>query len=297
MNIFLAHAAEDRKAAESIALSLRGRGYKVFLDQDDLPPGRSFDQRIERAVEGSDVFIFLISPDSVADGRYTHTELLFARRKWKNPDGRVLPVMARKTPLEQIPPYLKAVGILEPRGDIAAETSATVKDMRPQYFSLSTKSRPLLATSVAVPTLAFGIAVWIFYPPFQNEQPKCEPGRSLWQLGQSYVCLEADRSGRRFSFKIPSPDFKAQGAKTNDVLFDGACTRVADGSCAFYEGKLYAFAGSRCRPLEYGAAGPATAGPTVTLDGMEPQIDQATCRVKPGGEQKRTFVFNWKHTF
>jgi hypothetical protein len=38
--------------------------------------------------------------------------------------------MVRKTPLEQVPSYLKAVTILEPAGNITAETSAAVDKMR-----------------------------------------------------------------------------------------------------------------------------------------------------------------------
>jgi hypothetical protein len=130
MNIFLAHASEDKETAESIAYSLRSRRHKVFLDQDDLPPGASYDQQIERAVKNSDIFIFLISPTSVAEGRYTLSELTFARQQWPDPNGHVLPVMTRKTPAKDIPPYLKAVTILEPRGNTAAETSAAVDKMR-----------------------------------------------------------------------------------------------------------------------------------------------------------------------
>jgi hypothetical protein len=130
MKIFLCHATEDKPTAESIAFSLRSRGHKVFLDRDDLPTGKSFDQRIQHAVNRSDAFVFLISPVSVAERHYTLTELAFARRKWPDPSGRVLPVMARKTPLKQVPPYLKAVTILDPVGNIAAETSAAVDEMR-----------------------------------------------------------------------------------------------------------------------------------------------------------------------
>jgi hypothetical protein len=106
MKIFLSHASQDNAVAESIAFSLRSRGYRVFLDRDDLPAGVSYDQQIERAVKDSDIFIFLISPDSVAEARYTLTELTFARHKWPDPNGRVLPVIGRKTPFEQVPSYL-----------------------------------------------------------------------------------------------------------------------------------------------------------------------------------------------
>jgi len=129
MKIFLSHASEDKSAAESIAFSLRSRGHKVFLDRDDLPPGQSYDQQIERAVKESDILIFLVSPSSVTSGRYTLTELAFARRKWQNPNGRILPVIARKTPFDEIPSYLKAVTLLEPLGNITAETCAAVDDL------------------------------------------------------------------------------------------------------------------------------------------------------------------------
>jgi hypothetical protein len=87
------YATEQKGVAEPIALSLRDRGHHVFLDQDDLPPGRTFDEQIQKAVEQSDVMIFLISPTSVAKGRYTRTELEFARAAWRHPANRVLPVM------------------------------------------------------------------------------------------------------------------------------------------------------------------------------------------------------------
>jgi hypothetical protein len=130
MKIFLCHASEDKATADSIAFSLRARGHQVFLDRDKLPAGASYDQQIERAVKASDIFIFLISPESVAQRRYTLTELEFARHKWPSPNAHVLPVMVRMTPLEQVPAYLKAVTILEPVGNVTAETSATVDAMR-----------------------------------------------------------------------------------------------------------------------------------------------------------------------
>lgn len=71
--------------------------------------------------------MFLISPDSVASGRYTLSELELAKEKWSHPRDRVLPVMVRPTPKEGIPPYLKAVTILHPRGSAAAEVTSAVQ--------------------------------------------------------------------------------------------------------------------------------------------------------------------------
>jgi TIR domain-containing protein len=130
VKIFIAYASEDKRAADAISLSLRNRGHRVFFDRDDLPAGTSYDQRIEHAIQDTDIFLFLISPDSVAEGRYSLTELRFAREKWLDPTGCVLPVLVRNTPRDQIPSYLNAVTILEPQGNTAAETSAAVEKMR-----------------------------------------------------------------------------------------------------------------------------------------------------------------------
>ena len=127
--IFLSYASEQKAVAEPIAFSLRDRGFEVFLDRDDLPAGRSFDEQIEFAVAKADLFIFLISPGSVAPGRFTLTELEFARRRWRRADGHVLPVMIADTDLGAVPSFLKSVNILQPAGNISAEVSSVVSAM------------------------------------------------------------------------------------------------------------------------------------------------------------------------
>lgn len=129
MKIFLSYASERREIAEPIAFSLRSRGFDVFLDRDDLPAGRSFDEQIERAIDAADLFIFLISPESIDRGRFTLTEVEFARRRWRKADGAVLPVLIAPTDLVDVPAYLRSVNILEPAGNVAAEVSAAVAAM------------------------------------------------------------------------------------------------------------------------------------------------------------------------
>ncbi|HEX7923930.1 MAG TPA: toll/interleukin-1 receptor domain-containing protein [Bradyrhizobium sp.] len=129
MRIFLSFPSELESQADNIAQSLRNCDHDVFFSHDDLPPGDSFDARVEKAIESSDFMVFLISPESVTKGRYTLSELAFAKGKWPNPSNRVLPVMMAPTPLDQVPAYLKAVTILEPQGSAAAETRAAVDRM------------------------------------------------------------------------------------------------------------------------------------------------------------------------
>ena len=99
-SIFLSYASEQSEAATHIELSLKGDGYSVFRDRTSLPPGESFDARIRTAIEESDLFIFLISRQSVSPGlalwaeaggslpflvwfRYVAVDSLF----WNTPSG------------------------------------------------------------------------------------------------------------------------------------------------------------------------------------------------------------------
>jgi hypothetical protein len=150
MQVFLSHASEQKALAETVAFSLRNRGYKVFLDKDDLPPGMSYDEQIEAAVRASDYMVFLVSPAAVAKGRYTLTELEYARRRWGTPHNRVLPVMAEATPMASVPEFLKAVTLLEPKGNAAAEISSAVAQA-----SASRDRRAL--TTLAIAGLASGL--------------------------------------------------------------------------------------------------------------------------------------------
>jgi hypothetical protein len=131
VRIFLSYASERRAAAEPIALALRGRGHAVFFDKDDPPGAESYDAQIETAVGESDLMIFLISPESVEPGRYTLTELAFARHRWRSARGRVLPVLIAPTPLERTPAYLTSVQILKPEGNAAAEVASFVDGIIP----------------------------------------------------------------------------------------------------------------------------------------------------------------------
>ena len=124
MTVFLSYAHEQRSIAEEISLALSTRGCDVFFDRYTLQPGLEYGEAIQKAVQTCDLFVFLISPDALRDGKYALTELGFAKKRWKNPSGKILPVMARPTLDSRIDLYLRAVTILYPQGNVAAEVAA-----------------------------------------------------------------------------------------------------------------------------------------------------------------------------
>lgn len=129
MNLFLSYASENSVIAEEIYFALVGSGHQVFFDKSALMPADNYDRHLREAFEVSDGMVFLISPHSVQAGGYALTELKYARHKWPHPQKRVLPVIVQPTDFEAIPAYLRAVTILEPEGNIAAEVTEAVNSL------------------------------------------------------------------------------------------------------------------------------------------------------------------------
>jgi hypothetical protein len=135
MRVFISYASEDKRIAEALAHSLRGRRHQVFFDVTDIAAASNYEEQIEEAIRRSHIFVFLISPDSVKPGNFTLTELAFAQRKWPHAANHVVSVVIRPTPPEEIPPYLSAVSILKPEGNPVTEASAAVNRLASRgYF-------------------------------------------------------------------------------------------------------------------------------------------------------------------
>jgi hypothetical protein len=126
MKIFLSFASEQRNIAEEVWLALEAEGHQVFYDKARLAAGLSYHSDIRKKLNSCDTFVFLVSPESTQPGKYTLTELKFAKKRWPNPSGKVLPVMLCSFRDVSLDPYLKAVTVLEPAGNIAAEVTAAI---------------------------------------------------------------------------------------------------------------------------------------------------------------------------
>ncbi len=164
MQIFLSYSNKDRFLAEDVQLALLGAGHSVFFDQANLPAGGDFYSQIEQAVKQSDIFIFLISSNSLTQGAYALTELMLARKKWPHPKEHVLPVLLHDIDLISVPPYLKSVTILKPEGNVAAEVVVAVSNMRcsevesPVDNNLKIKSKPTVPVGEEV---KYKVQIWV----------------------------------------------------------------------------------------------------------------------------------------
>lgn len=157
MNIFLSYSSARRDVAVRLKLALEAEQHDVFFDRDDLGAGEAYHQAIRNAVQAADLMVFLVSPESVAAGSYTLTELRLAEARWRRPAGHVLPVVVAATPKATIPPYLMAVTLLEPQGEPVAETVAAVAALaRPPNHT----KRWMVVAGLAAVLLAGGGYAW-----------------------------------------------------------------------------------------------------------------------------------------
>lgn len=157
VRIFVCHASEDARAAQEIALALRGAKFDVFIDEHDLPVAGDFHARIREAIRVADAFIFLITEHSLAPNKYTLSELGFAKEKWPHPGGRLFAVLLTSIPISSLDPYLRSVTILEPRGNVAADVCRVLVAERSKRHR---KWRLTAAVAVAA-LLISGLWLWL----------------------------------------------------------------------------------------------------------------------------------------
>lgn len=124
--IFLSHQPELESQAQEIAASIEAHGHRVL--RSGLSRTGDAGQRLTPPdmIERSQAYIFLITPQSIAPGTRTMSELQLAQAKWPVPDDHVLPVAVARTRLSDIPAYLRAVEILQPRGSLGVEIAAQI---------------------------------------------------------------------------------------------------------------------------------------------------------------------------
>lgn len=170
--------------------------HDVFFDRQDLQSGRGYDKLIRQEVESCDLFVFLVSPNSITKGRCMLTELKFATQQRRNLNGRILPVMVRPTQLSEIPAALTALDILDADGNLAAEVVARIAQMAgaPEEDEDSRRLNRLMiaGASTVVVILAALIGYSMSQPDFPitgeaiDEPSRVHSGRMVYTLYRTH---------------------------------------------------------------------------------------------------------------
>lgn len=154
MELFISYPSDQRDLAERLRLALEAEGHSVFTDRAELREGEAYHAALRDAIDDADAMVFLVTPRAIAPGSYALTELDHAQRRWRLPGGRVLPVLIEPTPIASIPPYLRSVTLLQPKGDAVAETVAAVDRLRRRA------RRPWWIGGAVALVLALGAVGW-----------------------------------------------------------------------------------------------------------------------------------------
>jgi TIR domain-containing protein len=175
--VFISYASEQRGLADAIAVRLRTSGHRAFVDHHDLEPAVSFDIALEAVVRRCQLFIFLVSPESVSRNRYTLTELRVAERCWPDPTDRVLPILVSPTAPDTIPAYLAQLHIVRLEANPVRDAVQAALMLLARQRTWPRRARPI--GFLAVLLIAIGmLAVWLWRretPPSANLAPAASP--------------------------------------------------------------------------------------------------------------------------
>ncbi len=65
-DVMISYSRRDKPFVERLDHALRATGREIWVDWEDIPTGTDFIQEIFAGIEASDIFVFVISPDSVS---------------------------------------------------------------------------------------------------------------------------------------------------------------------------------------------------------------------------------------
>ncbi len=100
-DVFISYAREDKEFVERLAKGLEVRDRTPWVDWTGIPPTADFMQEILRAIEGTNTFIFVLSPDSIAS-KVCGMEIAHAVARNK----RMVPLVARDVEDGRVPESL-----------------------------------------------------------------------------------------------------------------------------------------------------------------------------------------------
>lgn len=118
-DVFISYAREDVRPVRALVDVLEAGEREVWVDWQSIPPTAEWLEEIDRAIQASDAFLFVISPDSVASKTCAH-EVGHAIRQHK----KIIPVLTRDVDDERVDPALARINWILMREGQKVETAA-----------------------------------------------------------------------------------------------------------------------------------------------------------------------------
>jgi TIR domain-containing protein/SIR2-like protein len=90
---FLSYDSRDKDLIRQVFEALKVRGIKPWWDEDQLPPGSSFQKELTDAIRNSSTTCVFFGPDRSEPGRWQRPELEFAFQLMREGHHKVIPVL------------------------------------------------------------------------------------------------------------------------------------------------------------------------------------------------------------
>jgi len=100
-DIFVSYSRKDTEFARKLTESFKSKDLDAWVDWQDIPPSVDWMKEIEKGIEEADLFVFLVSPDSIAS-EICAEELAHGVLNGK----RVIPVIVREFDPKTAPPTI-----------------------------------------------------------------------------------------------------------------------------------------------------------------------------------------------
>lgn len=103
IRVFLSYQSTDKEFVEALAINLRLNGVDVFFDKWDISAGDSIPEKLEEALSGSDIFVYILSLAAITSKWVSEEYYAFLYRKVNEHSLRIIPIMRR---LCKPPPFV-----------------------------------------------------------------------------------------------------------------------------------------------------------------------------------------------
>ena len=100
-HIFISYSRKDLAIAERIIDALAKDDLEPWIDWKSIPKGETFEREIQQGIEKAEIFLFLVSPDSV-QSEWCNKEIAHAVKNGK----RILPIVIRDADPKNIHPEI-----------------------------------------------------------------------------------------------------------------------------------------------------------------------------------------------
>jgi len=100
-SVFIDYSRKDVEFARKLTEAFTGQGLDYWIDWEDIPPTVDWWKEIERAIEDANIYLYLISPNSIAsDVSQRSLEVALKNNK------RIIPVVVREVEIEKVHPAI-----------------------------------------------------------------------------------------------------------------------------------------------------------------------------------------------